>query len=139
MRRRRKLPWIPLLLLGFLCGAGVEWLRLRPSGPFVPPLVAGIAPQTSFVRPEDQHLIRSWTLPQTVDDVTSELKKELTLGDGWQPPTVRKTDPETIQFARVRSPNGDFEFTRITLTDVGGGKTNLTVDLEPKQPHAFKS
>ena len=82
-------------------------------------------------------MVRTWTLPQTVDDVATELKHELSAGDGWQPPLLRSKSPKTIQFARVHSPNGDFQFTRLTVTELDNGRTRLTIDEEPKQAHAF--
>lgn len=137
-RRGRRLPWIPFIVAGFVVGSAVEWWMLRPPGPFVPPLVGGIPPESKFIRSEDGHLIRTWTLPDSADHLADKLSRQLASGDGWQPPLVRKLDPKTIQFARVHSPNGDFQFTRITVTDVAGGKSTLTIDEEPKQAHAFK-
>jgi hypothetical protein len=136
MKRGRRLPWIPCILFGFLVGSGIEYWRLRPPGPFVPTLVAGMPAESRTI--QDQHLIRTWTLPESVDATAEELRRELKESDGWQPPTVRKTNPLTIQFARIHSPNGDFQFTRLTVTDLGNSKTNLTIDEEPKQAHAFR-
>jgi hypothetical protein len=124
--------------LGFLLGSGIEYWRLRPPGPFVPTLVAGMPPESNTIREDDQHLIRTWTLPETVNETARELEHELTQSDGWQPPTLRKLNPRTIQFARIHSPNGDFQFTRITVSDLGNGKTSLMIDEEPKQAHAFR-
>ncbi|HLK15405.1 MAG TPA: hypothetical protein VKT78_11425 [Fimbriimonadaceae bacterium] len=137
-RRGRRLPWIPFLIFGFLAGTAIEWWLLRPPGPFVPPLVAGIPAESKFIRPEDGHLIRTWTLPETTENLADKLSRQLKTDDGWQPPLIRKLDPKTIQFARVHSPNGDFQFTRITVTALGNGTSRLEIDEEPKQAHAFR-
>jgi hypothetical protein len=104
----------------------------------VPAIVGGRAPDSKYVRDDDDHLIRSWTVNRGVDAVEGELSTELSAKDGWQPAWIRNLDPKTIQFVRVKSPNGDFQFTRLTITDLGPGKTSLTIDEEPKQAHAFK-
>lgn len=111
---------------------------MRPQGPFTPSVVSGLTPQASFVRPEDQHRIRSWTIPESVQSTQSKLDHELAFGDGWQPPQERSTNPETIQYARVHDPDGSFQFTRVTISDAGNGKTMLTIDEGPRQEHAFK-
>ena len=136
--RRRRLPWIPLLLLGFVAGAALQWWRLLPPGPFTPPLVGGLKPDQDFVRHEDQHHIRAWVVPGSVDSLVSELKEQLPASEGWQPPLLRNTNPETVQFARVHAPNGDFQFTRVVVTAVDAQKSNITIDEEPKQAHAFR-
>ncbi|MHB8637530.1 MAG: hypothetical protein ACYC96_13760 [Fimbriimonadaceae bacterium] len=134
-RRRQRLPWAPFLLVGFVLGGAIEWWRLRPPGPFVPTLVAGLPVTTAT---QNQHLIRTWTLAENADATAEELSHELGADGDWQPPTVRSLNPKTIQFVRVHSPNGDFQFTRLTVTDLGNGTSRLTIDDEPKQAHAFR-
>jgi len=129
---------VPFILFGLFAGGAIEWWRLRPPGPFVPAIVAGLAPESSLVRAEDQHVIRTWKLPEPADVVASRLQRELSPSDGWQPPLLRSNDPKTIQFARVHAPNGDFQFTRVTVTDLVNGGSTLTIDDEPKQAHAFR-
>jgi hypothetical protein len=129
------LPWLPFIVLGFVVGSGIEWWRLRPPGPFTPTLVAGLPAQSSMV---DLHLIRTWTLAEPADATAEKLQHELPGEGDWQPPTLRSTNPKTIQFVRIHSPNGDFQFTRLTITDLGNGTCSLTVDEEPKQAHAFR-
>ena len=119
-----------------MLGSGIEYWRLRPPGPFTPTLVAGVPAESSTI--QDQHLIRTWTLPETADVTAESLRHELSAGDGWQPPIVRKLNPKMIQFVRIHSPNGDFQFTRVTVADLGDGKSSLTIDEEPKQAHAFR-
>ena len=134
-RRGRRLPWLPCIVLGFLAGSAIEWWRLRPPGPFTPTLVGGLPAESHTV---EGHLIRTWTLAETADATADKLMHELPGEGDWQPPTVRKLNPKTIQFVRVHSPNGDFQFTRLTVTDLGKGTSSLTVDEEPKQAHAFR-
>lgn len=104
----------------------------------MPTLLAGVPAESSTIRAEDQHLIRTWTLPEPADTTATELSHELSANDGWQPPTVRNLNPRTIQFARIHSPNGDFQFTRVTIAEASDGKSSLTIDEEPKQAHAFR-
>jgi hypothetical protein len=123
---------------GVVVGSVVGWLSSRPRGPFIPNIVQGRSPETKIIRDDDGHYIRTWTIQEPVDAVADELSHELQLRDGWQPAWLRSLQPKMVQFVRVKSPNGDFQFTRLTVTDIGLNKTNLTIDEEPKQAHAFK-
>ncbi len=109
----------------------------RPRGPFVPGVVGGTKPDEK-AQLADGHYVRTWTVRKPIDSVSNELSEELQARDGWQPAQLRTLTPKRIQFVRVKSPNGDFEFTRLTIEDLGNGTTGLSIDEEPKQPHAFK-
>ena len=141
-RKRKKKPALwPYPFVGIFLGLGIAYYSSRPPGPLRLHFLNGIAPVRQFRnmhegKTGDEHTI--WIVPGTLAHEEELASKELTSQNGWQPPTHLTVGPPNYQFVRIKEPGGDFQFTRVVLTQINEKYVEVELVQDPIQVHSLE-